>query len=559
MGSPWSKGTERNQVEPLESGIFECARSILAVRSLHSLAPQLLAVKADGSSGERLGAESPLADTGPGASPEHAQLAPMSALLQRSCRWLDAADTSLIERTRRLAVLHRVCNAILAASPDRRPCSLPAFGNFTKRVRRVRTYTVDPKDMIECLDEVSAEVRQMICSQPRPCIIPEAMMETPPAKATNQAARCWNQLRKQETFASSGAQEQLRWIQSRAFVECIYSSDEVVQALSDLHLLPWDGASPCKDQYGRAMSEAACRISLTVPEFFPEAPWSTYRPKLHNVLRRVQLPVGCAGAFFGNGGASLRSLSCSFKLHAQRCAVLSPPSVRISVKTYSLYGGRSSVGMVELKVAWCRWERKGAALEAADKVFKVANELEHVLRQHIGAIHAARLNKLAERREKRAERRQEWGRAYHEQRRMERMEKLLHSNDSALRGLQLPPAGISQRFGAPRYNRKDVAQQRRRASLREKRKCLLRACDELGLLEAPSLQKRGHPNMPAPSGTGAAGRLLKHLCSCQEEVAQQALDNLNVCRDEATRMHQPKQRQQRRCRQQRRMDAMDWQ
>merc|ERR1712093_605076 len=97
---------------------------------------------------------------------------------------------------------------------------------------------------------------------------------------------------------------------------------------------------------------------------------------------------------------------------------------------------------------------KSDAAKAADEVWAMAKELERRLAAHIGEIQQQRLEKYAAHRERRANQTWEWGRAYHERLQVEREERRQCRTDSAFRGLQIPPPGISRRFGNPQPNRK---------------------------------------------------------------------------------------------------------
>lgn len=480
-----------------------------------------------------------------------------------SCAWLDEAGLSSAELARRRLVLRCVCKRILLTPPHQRPRSLSAFANFTRAARRIRTYTVRPAELLRNLDDVPEEVRLYISSQPRPDIYPECMLEMPDSTIIGRVCLRWNRLRKHGSLRVSGFAEQVRWIQSNAFVQRECSAALVAEALQDLRLFTCGKGDSSKDHCSQAMmSEVACDKALPLPESIPEAPWSIHHPKLHSVVRRVRLPAGCAGIFFGHGGAGLKSLVSQLQSHAQSTDVLLPLIVSLKVQ---LSSGRGSAGIVELKVVWKRWEQKAAAVKGATDVFNMTNTLAQMLTQHIGEIHQQNFTRFASHRERRAVKSQEWGRAYHEEQRMNRLKRHLCTCESAVRGLQLPPAGISRQFGAPRPNRKEVAQQRRRASLKQKRQRLLYACAELGLWVPACSRNPGHLGAvqtasshycrPAPCGTGATHRLVQHLHSCQEEEAEKALQSFiaakRVCR-------RPKLPRQQRNRQQQRAMAISW-
>lgn len=561
MGSPCSK-REKAKSKQANLLTYECLSS--SALAGHDVASQLLSVRSHEYFIADQGAEFPVAVAS--APPRGAQELSSCRSAPPSCPWLDEVGLSLAERARRQLVLRRVCKRILATSPEQRPRSLAAFANFTGVARRVRTYTVPPAELLQSLQDVPEEVSKYLLSQPRPSIIPESLLETPCDKTICQAASRWNRLCKQ--VRGGGIAEQVRWIQAHAYVQCEYAAQQVAEALCDLQIVGCGSDDSPHDFHGQAMLEFEVRELMPVPEFLPETPWSTYRPKLHTVVRRVPLPAGCARSFVGSGGAAVKSLISRLQLQAQKTDVMMPLSIHLNTK---MSNGRDSAGMVELRVEWQRWERKAAALEAATRVLNTSSELAHVLSGHICEIYVQLLARSAGRRDQRAKNREEWGRVYHEERRTEREQRRACTNDSAIRGLQLPPAGISRCPGAPRPNRKDVAQQRRRVLLQQKRKRLLQACDELhGALVVlpctakPALSSSGSMRLP-PHTTGAARRLLRHLHSCKGEVAEQALDSLNACCAAAHRqcpvakkVQSPKRTYRKENRQRRRAMATDW-
>jgi len=192
----------------------------------------------------------------------------------------------------------------------------------------------------------------------------------------------------------------------------------------------------------------------------------------------------------------------------------------------------------------------------------MGRELQQVVFQHVNEIYARRLTMLARHRSKQRKIFQERGRAYHEKERIARHTKLNAKDDSACRGLELPPPGISKKHGSPCLNRKDVGKQRRRALLWEKRKTALQACCALGFPQAPSSQESIDAQI-RPAGknvankgsiNGPARRMLNHLSSCSDESAMLALGSLASVRKAADRpINQPKHRRQKQSRQQKRM------
>jgi hypothetical protein len=349
----------------------------------------------------------------------------------------------------------------------------------------------------------------------------------PPDEANAQRLKImWEHLQGQG-WGGRGVAEQARWILSNACVKKEYSAVEVAGALQELHLL-----RPETD-FLQSLQKAACLEALSTPHLFaPEAQWSTLQPIREVVEHTVSLPPGSIGGFIGTRGTSLNTMLAEFTGLAEQLEVLSPPKIRLSVSQYRdccpRKGFKANQGHVHLKVTWQRWERSDAAVSAMKQVTGLAHQIVHKLTECINAHYRRVMRKRAAMRERHAEMRREVGREYHARRRMERLEKRSCADASAARALELPPAGISKAFGGLQRNRKDVAQQRRRAMMHEKRQRMLRAGHELSLFEPSSNQKTGRDHVLQATGccgTGTARRMLQHLRNCSPLTAEKALDN----------------------------------
>lgn len=415
----------------------------------------------------------------------------------------------------------------------------------------MRTYTVNPAELLHHIQGVPSEIIPFFAEVEVPCCIDSCLLELPEASVIGKVNASWKRLEEQGWVKKSAPAEWARWIQANAIVQREYTAREVTNALCDLQLL-------AIEDFGESLDSVRCLEMLPLPDLYvPEKPWSSLRPIHHNVVRTVALPAGCAGAFFGKGGANLTLLLSQLRSVLAETDVLNPPEVNLAVSMCQ--GTRKCPGCVDIKVKWERWERSGAALPAANKVDAKVNEIKEVVTQNIYSIYHARMQKSVAWRRRRAERAWAYGTAFHAMRRAERNEKRQCPTASAKRGLELPPTGISRKFAPARPNRKDMLQQRRRAMLREKRERLLRACDELSLSQAQHMCSKPTAHVDAlraasgnsfnfkPCGTGAARRLLKQLHTCQGEVAEKALESLSCARASVTkRRPQEKPRKQNR-------------
>jgi hypothetical protein len=413
------------------------------------------------------------------------------------------------------------------------------------------------------LDGVTEEMIALLKSQVRPDIIPNELLEEPSEETIRTARSKWEKIDK--SSLSKNCKMHVKWLETAAHVARVYPAQEVVTAFIELGLFS-------ATSYGQDLTDAQVSKLLPKKEFLPEMPWSRFVPVRHHMCHTITIPASCSGSFIGVGGANSRAFTLQLQEHAAEIDVLSAPRVQLNVR---LPNGKRSRGTVELHIYyWAQYESPLVARSASLKVAAIAKEFHQVVIQRINEIFVRRLTILAHRRNKRAERFQEAGRAYHETKRHARRERLNAKDDSACRGLELPPEGISRKNGNPSLNRKDVGKQRRRALLWEKRKHALQACCVLGFFDAPCFEDRSSITVDAPwrcgllsdaqirkpskehNGrvTGVARRMLKHLSSCSDESASKALDNLASVRKAADRpVKQPKHRQQKLSRQQNRM------
>jgi hypothetical protein len=410
---------------------------------------------------------------------------------------------------------------------------------------------VDPEQLLSHLDGVSQQVIDLLHTIPRPDVIPLSLIESMTPENLNRVRSSWSQLVKSGWVAKSGLSEQVRWIQANANLHREYSAEEVAGALSDLGIFwPASFCNPASNEYGQMLSQEQCQKLVSVPELWlPEAPWSIYRPRIHKIVDSVTLPASCGGAFFGCRGTSMTTFSSHLQHYGSKTKVMSPPKVHLSAKQPQ---GRNAPGVVEMRLTWMRWEKKQDAVTAARKVEILMSELVRSLRIHIGQIYEQHLTRCGTRREERAARQEKVGKMYHEILEAKRTEKKQCGIDGARRGLQLPPAGISSEFGAVRPNRKEVAQQRRRTAMIEKRKQLLKACDEVDVTQPLYMQRFARKKGSRLSGP--THRLLQHLQTCHGALAEEALEKLDASKLAANRSGL-KQRDQQSSRQQRRLKA----
>lgn len=377
--------------------------------------------------------------------------------------------------------------------------------------------------------------------------------------------RQWSS-RKASVVAKGAPPDFVRWIQEVANVSRSYSAEEVAEALAELCVFARNENRDVAD-FGADLSEARVLELLPPEEFIPLVPQSRIKPvRVHELVHTLPMPAGCAGAFIGSQGAACRSLTAQLQSAAAKTEVTEAPTVQLCLRTLD---GRTRPGIVELILRWPRWERTSLQVQAAvQRIHALVSELEQILAESIAAVYRRRLTRLFNRRARRAQVRREACAAYHEARRRERRAKQRSPHNSALRGLQLPPQGISRQHGG---GRKDPARQRRRAAWREKRRELLRACGEMGLLQAPCARlskqqpgqmdacraSNGFAHRPPPCGTGAARRLVQHLSACHGEVAQEALDSFGAGRVAADRpIRRPRQLRSKPSRQEKRATAI---
>jgi hypothetical protein len=467
-------------------------------------------------------------------------------------QWLHDPSLSIAERRCRILVLHRVCDMVLHISPQQRPRSLAALANFTKNARKVRSYTVTPLLMLQHLNDVPQELINFCSTQPRPFTVSEDILEEPSAAHLHSLECQWRKSREHLSKQSVG--EQSRWIGSLAYVLHAYAAEQITMALRDLGILT-------STDFGEGMEKDQVRKRLPMPELVPEHPWSVLWPEaLHTLRRYVSMPAGCFGAFMGVGGEKCSLLTTQLQEHASTANVFQAPKVVLMLK---LFDGRKGPGKVELRIQWARWEKQRfAAVAAAQAVDAMANELQQLVVGNINEIFRKRLVCRTHRRNRKAERRRAMGEVYHRRLRAARSAKLVAGCDTACRGLQLPPAGISVKRGA---NRKAAGQQRRRVFLKQKRQAMLQACDSvrtlcaskrqfipLALVEA--LQTNGGCESPAVFTKGGVRGMLQHLSSCAEEVGVNVLDAFNHAKDR--RNLRPKQARAKQSRQQKRATAI---
>jgi len=454
--------------------------------------------------------------------------------------WITEAGLSLVERRRRVAVLHQTCSAIVAVAPQQRPSSLGAFANFTRSARKISTFTVAPSALLRHLDDVPAELANHPELQPS-CVEP-SLLEEPPAILPHHVRRQWGI--QKESVAKGDFTTFVRWIKTVAAVARTYSAEEVAEALAELQLFSRSVNQEVAD-FGCDMSEARMFELLPREEHLPLRPaCKQHALQVHDFVRTVPMPAGCAGAFLGKCGSASKRLTSQLQSVAAKVQVCSPPAVQLRLHSF---GGHTKLGTVQLTMRWHRFERtRPQAKMAMHHIQALVSELHQIVAESVASIYRDRLTALFNRRADRAEIRWEACRAYHEARLLERRMKQASPNDSASRGLLLPPHGVSRQHQS---GRKGMARQRWRAAMHQKRKDLLLACGELGLFKAPCARlvkqhagqldacraANGLSNRPPPCGTGAAQRLMQQLSACNGETALEALDKFSACRVAADR------------------------
>lgn len=477
---------------------------------------------------------------------------------QCRCPWLEDGQGSCAEMARRLLVIRRVCERLSSVSPAQRPRSMPAFANFTRSSRRVRTYTVNPQNLLPYLECLPQATRDIVMSQPVPGLIPQHLLESPSQETIRKTTRGWNRLLEEGWVDRNGAGEHARWIQANASNLCEYSAEELYRALCQLGRSPFNEHDDWCCFHTRlsgvlctGLAESSAHKSLGC---IPEKSWNNYHAHKHCVVRKVPMPFGCSGTFFGVGGTNFKAFVSQLQQNASKVCVLQPPQVLLNVKHF---GCPKSAGTLTVTFIWNRWELKQVAAGAAAKVDAFIAETMHSIVLHISEIRSQRIEAGAVRRERRAEAAFKAGEEYHEQRLRDRETKRHRRNDSALRGLELPAAGLSASFGVLRPSRKEVGQQRRRAFMKEKRRQLLAACLELHPSAAQD-DRTKQMRVAKPSRSGAGRRLARHLHACRGVVAEQAFETLLAASRASNTCPRRTARSERTSRQQTRLATLRW-
>jgi len=428
------------------------------------------------------------------------------------CSWL-AEKVSAAELVCRQALLHNVCNRLLAVPADHRPRTCEAFSRFARQALKVRAYFVLPTDLLPHLDGVSDGVAIMLKnrSQLLPC--PKEWLEAFPEQRVAVVKSLWTQLLTHERRE----EKQVCWIESRAFVERTYAAETVVAVLCVLGLVTCGTSSL---DWSSLSTERRLDCLPAAPSI-PNSSWSEQAAREANArimmrtTRVVQFPRICAGAFIGKAGVGIKAVQADLAKQADKCRLLAPSSVKLSVSqtTPSL-----TFDFMWPQMKQQQQQQQQLQKEVTQRAEACAHALAASLKTRVTSLYVQQLELNAQRRERRACALEEAGRRFHKDRLAQRAMKKSAPDSSFVRGLDLPPQEVSRKMTA---GRKQLVQQRR-AMQCEKRQKMLKAWAAL--------------EQGLPLGRGCrqvrsdAKRFLRHVQLCRdEEFAEDAFRHVQAC------------------------------
>jgi len=316
----------------------------------------------------------------------------------------------------------------------------------------------------------------------------------------------------------------VRWIQSQAFVERIYTAENVASVLCALGLLAkretsldWSGLT--LERVLECWPVAVC---------LPDRSWfectAPMRRKTSNqILRTVHLPSGCVGRFIGKAGSGIKTVESEMQKQTAKHQRLADISVR-------LQWVRASTSL-RLELTWQECQNAMYTREVMRCASACADALASNLQAFASRFYLDLLEQHAQRREQRALASEEFGRKFHEERLARRAMQKSAKDRSFTRGVELPAGDISRRMTAGRGQ----LAQRRRAMKCEKRQRMLSAW---AALEA------GIPRQGCRQVRSDAKRLLRHASRClDEEMAEDALTHIQASCHKGRPERQPAQSQ----------------
>lgn len=372
--------------------------------------------------------------------------------------WADCLPP--VEQAIRIHALRAVCEQLLRLAPAHRPRTSAAFANFSKRARSVAHFMADPREIARIL-QVSAHVMKRVEDQVwleglplllRPC------ERLPPSIHT-----AWSILEKLPC-SKEADERRLKWLYSVAREPVVVPAEDIMLDLCCVGLANLTSES----LQLTSLSQRQC--DLVLPYLGCQ---QNTEVTLADVQREVVIPRTLVGAFLGRDRQELEQLRRHIVDLILESSLLRGVPIRAQLRMLmgkaNASTGHRTLCMQLRASSWGRPQHPDleVAVDCAEKAVHLRlTEIMLKRRQQNEAVRKTRADALLA-----------VGIAYHAARREKASSRKLSSCWHLDRALRLPANGpfISMVRAMPSKK----ALYRRGLGQREKRTCLLRACNQL--------------------------------------------------------------------------------